>query len=266
MSRPTSHTSSHRDLNALFASYLAGDSLAEIGRREGVSGERIRQLFREAGYPPLQSAHTNRQRSQQRRAELREPLIAAYRELHTVTSAAERVGCSVSVASQVLKEAGVDLNASASSESSRSKPKVSAEFCRQVLAEAADRLDGAISESRYQDLIRAGATTDGRRWPWPSTVLARLGVRTWNEALASAGVRFPSGGSGTRGVGDDELVGLARDLQQQLGRLPTQTEFAEVARTRGLPGIQSIRRRFGNWAGFVNEASAGDLSGELPSA
>ncbi len=95
-----------RDVAALFAAYLAGDSLAVIGAREGVTGERIRQLFRAAGFPALASAHTGRQRSHQRRAQLRAPVVEAYGRLGSIAGVARQLGVSEGLVKSVLAEAG----------------------------------------------------------------------------------------------------------------------------------------------------------------
>jgi len=254
-----------RDMGALFAAYLAGDSLAVIGEREGVSGERIRQLFREAGYPPLASAHTNRQRSQERRGELRAPVIDAYRRLESITEVAKQLRISVALATSVLAEAGIDTGRRRSRSTAPLRPEVTARFCTGVLTEAARRGGGTISEKRYQAMLRAGASTDGQAWPWPSTVLARLGATTWNQALAMAGVPRRAPGAGSRGVDDQVLVTLLADLRAALGRLPTASEFAKAASSNGLPGIQSVKRRFGSWDSFVAALSPAVDTRQSPS-
>jgi|SRR5450759_4166900 len=254
---------SQRDVAALFATCLAGDSLAVIGEREGVSGERIRQLFRAAGYPTLASAHTNRQRSHQRRAELEGPVVDAYRRLESITEVAKQLGISVALATSVLAEAGIETGRNHSRPTTPLRPKVTAQFCVEVLAEAVRRGGGSISEKRYQAMLRAGASTDGQPWPWPSTLLSRLGVRTWNEALAIAGVPQCAPGAGSRGVGDDELFTLVIDLRGALGQLPTPGEFGRAARDAGLPGIQRVKRRFGSWESFI--AAVPTASGSRPS-
>lgn len=249
-----------RDVDALFAAYLAGDSLSEIGSREGISGERVRQLFRAAGFPRLDSAHTNRQRSQQRRAALREPLITAFRSHHSVAVAATVVGCSVGLASDILVQAGEETDVNRAWVAARSKPTVTAEFCIAALREAADRCEGRLTESRYQAFIRSGASTDGQAWPWPSTILRRLGVARWNESLDRAGVPHSALGSGPRGCPDQSLLQLAADLQRELGRPPTPNEYSAAAKAGGLPGAQSAIRRFRAWESFVGAAAQVDQS------
>jgi len=250
-----------RDVAALFAAYLAGDSLAVIGKREGVSGERIRQLFRAAGYPTLATSHTNRQRSQERRAELEAPVVDAYRRLESITEVAKQLGISVGLATSVLAEAGIETGRRRSQPTTLLRPKVTATFCTDVLSEAARREGGTISEKRYQAMLRAGASTDGQAWPWPSTILARLGAKTWNEAVVIAGVPECAPGAGSRGVGDDDLTSLAVELEGTLGRLPAPGEFGKAAKAAGLPGLQSVERRFGSWDSFVATVRAALDSG-----
>lgn len=245
-----------RDVAAMFAAYVGGDSLAKIGQREGISGERVRQLFRAAGYPPLPSAHTNRQRSQERRARLREPLIVAFRELHSVSASAKAVGCSVGLATDILLEAGEETGVNRAWVASRSKPRVTSEFCIEALRDAARQCGGRLSEKRYSALIRDGASIQGRAWPWPSTVLRQLGVSRWNEALERAGIPPCSQGSGPRGVPDEALLSLAGELQCNLGRPPTPSEYGTAAKERELPGVQSASRRFGSWIGFIESSVA----------
>ena len=240
-----------RDVAALFAAYLAGDSLAVIGEREGVSGERIRQLFRAAGYPMLATAHTNRQRSQERRVELQAPVVDAYRRFESITEVAKQLGISVVLAKSVLTEAGIETGRRRSRPTTPLRPKVTAMFCTEVLREAAHRGGGTISEKRYQAMLRAGASTEGLAWPWPSTILARLGAKTWNEAVVIAGVPECASGAGSRGVGDDDLTALVVGLKGTLGRLPAPGEFGKAAKDAGLPGIQSVKRRFGSWGSFI---------------
>jgi hypothetical protein len=61
-------------------------------------------------------------------------------------------------------------------------------------------------------------------------------------------------GGRVKGVRDEELVTLVVDLRGALGRLPTPGEFGKTAKDAGLPGVQSIKRRFGSWESFIAAA------------
>jgi hypothetical protein len=132
---------------------------------------------------------------------------------------------------------------------------VTSAICIAAIQEAAQRNRGRISESDYQAMIRVGASAGGRSWPWPSTILARLRVRTWNEALSAADIPPCSQNSGTRGVPDAVLTRLATDLARQLGRSPTPSEFTNSAKVHKIPGVQSVKRRFGSWKAFIAAAT-----------
>jgi Homing endonuclease associated repeat len=110
-------------------------------------------------------------------------------------------------------------------------------------------------------MLRAGASTDGQPWPWPNTVLSRLEARTWNQALTVAGLPVCAPRAGSRGVGDDQLVALVVDLQGTLGREPTPGEFGKEAGEAVLPGIQSVKCRFGSWESFLANAPMASNSG-----
>ena len=82
--------------------------LRRLGRRESVSAEWIRQLFRAAGMPKIPEANTMRQRSRDLRADLREGVISAFMESGPVKEAASNCGCSVHLARAILAEERIE--------------------------------------------------------------------------------------------------------------------------------------------------------------
>jgi hypothetical protein len=251
-----------RDVAPLFAAYLAGDSLAVIGERKGVSGERIRQLFRAAGYPTLASAHTNRQRSQERRAELQAPVVDAYRRLESNAEVAKLLGISVGLATSVPAKAGIEAGAPPISIHRPTATRGD----RHVLHRRAHRSCPQRGRNHLREAIPGDAPGRGvnRR---PSMVMAevRPGAKTWDEALTMAGVPPCAPGAGSRGVENQELATLLVDLRKALGRLPTASEFAKAASSAGLPGIQSVKRRFGSWDSFVADLPPAADTGSVAS-
>jgi hypothetical protein len=242
------------DVESMFAAYLGGDSLAEIGRRESVSAEWVRQLFRDAGFPAAAEAHTTRQRSRDRRADLRQPLLSSFTTSGSVRAAAEEAGCSERLASEILAAEGIEVGHAYAWMRNKSRPRMSAEFCRQVLADAARRCGGRVSLKQYTELFKGGATTAGKRWPAPNNLEHRMGVRTWNEALMAAGVPLVSAGPGVRGPSDADLITHLVQLGHQMGRPPSPKEWEEARQSNGMPGAQAVRHRFGTWAGFIKAA------------
>ena len=150
------------DVERLFAEYIAGDSLAEIGRRESVSAEWIRQLFRNAGLPKVPEAHTMRQRSRGLRAELRGHVVSEFMTSGSVKAAAGKARCSVQLARAILAEEDIEVGQIyAWKRNKGGRPEFSAEFCREVLVDAACRCGGRVSLKQYTTMFQDGASRAG---------------------------------------------------------------------------------------------------------
>jgi hypothetical protein len=172
----------------------------------------------------------------------------------SVEKSASRAGCSVQVARAILGEEGIEVGQTYAWKRNTSRPRVSADFCQAVLVDAAKRCGGRITCNRYSAMFQDKASTNGKRWPAPNTLMHRLGVRTWNEALAVAGLPVVSPGPGVRGPSDAELVAFLVQLGKKFGRPPTPKEYEEAIRGSGMPRTPAVRHRFGTWAGFVAAA------------
>ena len=183
-------------------------------------------------------------------------MIKAYRRLGSITGVAQDLGISVGLATAVLADGGVEIGRNQPRSTAPLRPKVTAQFCVEVLREAARQGDGTISEKRYQAMLRGGVSTEGQPWPWPSTLLSRLGARTWNQALVVAGIPDLAPGAGSRGVGNERLVAMVIDLRTALGRPPTRGSLEKLQRMWVSREFQSIKRRFGSWDAFIATALA----------
>ena len=50
-----------------------------------------------------------------------------------------------------------------------------------------------------------------------------------------------------RGYSDEQLLGAVGDVVEQVGRVPTSSEYAKIAREAGLPSLSTVENRFGGW-------------------
>jgi hypothetical protein len=85
----------------------------------------------------------------------------------SVRAAAEEAGCSERLASEVLTAEGIEVGHAYAWMRNKSRPRMSVEFCRQVLVDAARRC-GRVSLKQYMELFKGGASTAGKRWPAPN--------------------------------------------------------------------------------------------------
>ena len=96
----------------LAARFLPGPIVAITGSNGKTTTTSLTgEIMTAAGFPALASAHTGRQRSLQRRAQLRTPVVEAYGRLGSIAGVARQLGVSEGLVKSVLAEAGWNSSA-----------------------------------------------------------------------------------------------------------------------------------------------------------
>lgn len=211
----------------MHAAYEEGSSLREVGRRFGVSAERVRQLFASNG---LRTRSRDEARALKRAA--REAALKAKRE--------EKRKRRRAPAEWIEK-------------------KYSEEELLQTLSEASDVLGGILTTSGYNEHAKGRRFPDGRPWPTHQTHFHRFG--SWRAALHAAGLSAnPSSAiAGQRIFETGHCIDAIRHVSREVGAVPTISEYEAAARASNgaLPSAATVRNRCGSWSGAVRMAELG---------
>jgi cyanate lyase len=233
----------------------SGMSLTHIGRRFGLTRQRVAQIIDKAGRVPVDAVRQVRRDEQLERALARaDELVGCYRAGLTVGQIAQQTGLSYRAI-----RAAIGGQASAAD---RAQRKASAAVAipsprysdRQLIAglrRVAGRLGHAPSSGEY---ARLAAELELPRMP---TVYQRFGG--WRAALDRAGLQVPAAPARAYtptwhiAACWKALLGVA----DQLGEPPRYRRYLELARQRDdLPSAATVRARLGLWSAIAAELTA----------
>lgn len=210
-----------RRVEKMHALYRAGRSLRAVGEEFGISGERVRQLFRDNGLKTR-----NRRESQTL-------LWERYEK-----KPAERKSSAQRKPSEWIEK------------------KYNDEELLHTLRETSEAIGGILTTSAYNDFAKVQRFPDGRQWPSHQTHFQRFG--SWREALLTAGLAAnPSSAiSGQRIFGKGQCIDAVRHAQRELDEVPTLNQYEALARRSNgaLPSAATIRNRCGSWSKAVELA------------
>jgi hypothetical protein len=176
----------------MFAAYQGGATLAQTGRRFGLSGERVRQIFRGAGLP-VRSPREARDLRRTQQAERERAMVERLRESGDLELAAQDFDVRPRRIREVAKRMAPELLAPLG----RTEPRVARGYwTRAAIIDAIHEWTSTYGEPpRATDWRPATALRNGQPeraarfseglWPHASTVLKRFG--RWNDAIYAAG-------------------------------------------------------------------------------
>lgn len=177
----------------MYRLYCKGATLAAVGLEHGISGERVRQLFRDAGLPTRSVAETAE--LQRRNQDLRSAAIAhRLRETSDLDFVAAEFGIAVAEAERMIRETSPELLGPVR----RGGDRVPMGFwTRQRVIDAISRwndlygkppnaTDWNPAQARRLGHDERAARFDEGLWPYVTTVLSRFD--SWNAAIRAAGL------------------------------------------------------------------------------
>ncbi len=176
----------------MFAAYQAGSTLAQTGERFGLSGERVRQIFRAEGLP-VRSPGQARELRRAQQSERERDMVERLRECGDFDVAADEFDVRPRRIREVVKRMAPELLGPLG----RAEPRVARGYwTREAIIEAIHAWTDEYGEPpRATDWRPATALRNGQPeraarfaqglWPHASTVLKRFG--RWNEAIYAAG-------------------------------------------------------------------------------
>jgi hypothetical protein len=238
----------------MHAAYVTGLTLQQVGKLFGLTRERVRQVFREAGLSIRSTKETRALRSKHLLEGCGEEVKAAFLISHDVERVAHRFGLPISVAQDFIK-----TQFPHSWERRPPKPpdpKYPSEEILELLRAAAEAVGGVLREASYRRYAEGRSIADGRPWPSNATIVARFG--SWSRALIAAGLEplGPLSSESRRKFSDDDCIAAMQAAAEQLGEPPTVAAYQEFARESGgaYPSEATVRQRFGNWYEVLGRA------------
>lgn len=229
------------------AVYVQGLTLEQVGEQFGLTRERVRQIFCEAGLSTRSTRETRALRAQRVLDGCGEEIKAAFQLSHDVAVVAHKFGLPISVAWEYIK-----AQFPHSWERRRPRPfqpKYPTEELIELLQSAADVLGGELREASYCRYAAGRSTADGRPWPSSATIIARFG--SWSRALVAAGME-PLGRLRSQPrpkFSEEDCLAAIRAAADALGELPTMAAYRDFARASqgSYPSDVTLRLRLGPW-------------------
>jgi hypothetical protein len=236
------------------AVYVQGLTLEQVGEQFGLTRERVRQIFREAGLSTRSTRETRALRAKQILEGRGEEIKAAFRISYDIEAVARRFGLPISIAWEYIK-----AQFPHSWERRRPRPfqpKYPTEELIELLQSAADAVGGDLREESYCRYAAGRSTADGRPWPSSATISARFG--SWSRALVAAGME-PLGRlrkQHRRKFSDEDCLAAIRAAAEALGELPTMAAYRDFARASAgsYPSQVTLRLRLGPWHEALSRA------------
>lgn len=229
----------------MYAAYSEGLSLEEVGRRFGVTRERVRQIFGEAGLPTRSNAETHALRRQRLIHEKGDAIRKAFLASGDIESVAQELGVPHAATKAIVRELVPEADLFRRRGPSRRRYETD-ELLR-YLREAHEACEGRFGEDAYRSYAANRRTVNDHPWPSPYTVRARFG--SWARALVAAEIRStPVRGASRPRISEDECLEALRAAARELGRPPSAAAYKQMARSaKGFPSEMTVRARFGSW-------------------
>lgn len=231
------------------ARYQAGETLAAIAARYGLTRERVRQILRKFGGPDADAARQARAEAQSAAdAELRAAMLEWLHERpgQSRQDVAAHFGIPESGISRLL---GVEALRLLIRRQPAEVQFTDDEIC-DLLAYIAEEEGEPLSADTYDSVyLEYGGPTSGR-------ILQRFG--SWNNACRAAGLETNQGRpSYTRRWTENDLVEAVAEYLQSPGNAGTYSGYDLWARsTPGAPSAQTVRNVLGPWSAAKTSAQA----------
>jgi hypothetical protein len=167
---------------AMYAMYVNGATLEEVGARFGVTRERVRQIFQEAGIPTRSITETNVLRHDRLVHQHSDEICAAFLESRDIGAVARQLDIPRIIVQEVVKQ---HFPSDPHAHPRRARPQMypTSELIA-FLQEAGAAVSGRLTTGAYAKYAKGRRTDDGRPWPSFQTHAKRFG--TWSKAVARA--------------------------------------------------------------------------------
>jgi Homing endonuclease associated repeat len=235
--------------------YATGATLEEVGVRFGLTRERVRQVFQEAGLPTRSIAETLSLRRERAVHERSEEICAAYSTRRDVGEVARALDLPRVVVKEVVERHFPPPERRRRPRAAT--PKYPTEEMIAFLRQASAAASLPLTTGRYSRYAEGRQTDDGRSWPSTHTYVKRFG--SWRKALVRAGLAVaPRRASPPRRrFSEADCIRALRKAAEVIEEVPTATAYDELARaSRGrLPSAMTITNRLGTWHQALTRAS-----------
>jgi len=168
----------------MYALYVGGATLEEVGARFGITRERVRQVFREAGISTRSITETHVLRHDRLVNQRGAEICKAFSESRDVEAVSRQLNVPRTVVKEVVTQ-HFPPGSRAFPKKTR-PPMYSTTELLAFLQEAGTAVPGRLTTGTYARYARGHRTGDGRPWPSFQTHAKRFG--SWRGALLEAGL------------------------------------------------------------------------------
>lgn len=235
----------------MYELYEHGATLEEIGDDFGITRERVRQLFKQAG---LQTRTTSATAALKQAADHQrgEEIVDCFRQVKDAANVAQELDIPKNIVTSVLRERLSPREYRelvAGTTAGTAKRFADAELIG-FLIEANAELGGTLTGTAYNVLARDRHTADGRAWPSKQMYAMRFG--SWRDALITAQLdanpSSPVAGKGR--FGQTQCIEALREAHLRFGKVPTRAEYERYwhGSRDSLPSSSTVRKVCGSWS------------------
>jgi hypothetical protein len=232
-------------IQSMHDDYMRGTTLRDLGRAHGVSHERVRQLFVDAGLS------TERPKGQTTRRYANE--ISAWHrkeeiwDLYRKHGNVERVAVETELPHNVVAKVIRGMPARQAYRRKGETQSYDREKILSALREAAKICGEPLTIPAY----RKEAPT--RKWPADLTVIRAFG--TWEKACKEAGVKAnPSEGPRRGSYTAEDCIKAVRLCAADIEEIPSYDKYVKWARANRRPSGGTVRVKVGSWREVLKQA------------
>lgn len=228
----------HEEVVKMHERYMDGATLRELGEENGITYERIRQIFRKHDLPTRKAKRQSVARQSQKLAaqDRRDEIFKAYKRLGTVEAVVEELGLPRQFVAPILSE--MELR-----QLYRRKGRAvhtDVNFILDCLKRAAEICGEPLTIPAYRSIApENGFVAD-------LTVVNAFG--SWQNACEAAGVRAnPAEGPRKGAYTVEDCLNSLRQCADELGRIPSYETYSGWAKGKKRPSGPTIRVKVRSW-------------------
>lgn len=225
-------------VHAMHKAYLGGATLRELGKANGVSYERIRQLFGDEGLPTERAKRQTVARYAHEVAawQRKEEIWELYREHGTVEAVVEKTEIPRLYVARVIADMPLRQVYRRKGENKS--------YERSQIVESLRAAAKVCGEPLTIPAYRKEAPKQG--WPADLTVIRAFG--TWEDACKASRVKAnPSEGPRKGSYTADDCISAVRICAAELDHVPNYEQYVQWARANRQPSGATVRVKVGPW-------------------
>lgn len=214
-----------------------GATLRELAAENGISHERVRQLFEEHGLAKRKPWHVlRRERNEEIAEERRDEIIEVYKDKGSLAATAAEVELPLTLVRNVIQSFPL-------AEAYRNHSSAKAWTKDQILASikyAAAVIGEPLSRNAYQ------SHAPDYNMPAHYTIERHFG--SWHEACKQAGVQtYDKRATRSWSISQEDCATAIRQCAEKLGRVPSYSAYDSWAKSNDAPSGSTVRNKFGSW-------------------